>query len=83
VDLIVADVSAPERPGLGLYRWLVERRSPLAHSFVFVAAGDQLFPSLLAETKLIVLEKPVARSELLKAIEDTLVNQAASASSAR
>ena len=71
-DVVVADVSAPDRPGLGLYRWLLQHRPALAKRVIFVAAGDQERPVPVAETDLIVLEKPVARNELLNALDGAL-----------
>jgi len=71
-DVVVADISSPDRPGLGLYRWLNQHRPALAKRVVFVAAGDQERPGPLGETELTVLEKPVARAELLKALDTAL-----------
>ncbi len=71
-DIIVADVSGPDRPGLGFFGWLSKQQPELTERVIFVAPGDQQRPALVAETRQPVLEKPVARGELLKAIEETL-----------
>ncbi|HEY4184268.1 MAG TPA: ATP-binding protein [Polyangia bacterium] len=71
-DVVVADVSPPEAPGIALYRWLVRERPALARSVVFTTPEESTRPSLAAETGLPVLRKPVSRDTLLAAIAGVL-----------
>ena len=71
-DVVVADVSMPEMSGVALHGWLAKERSDLARHVIFVTAEEQRSPSLVVDTGLPVLHKPVSRIELMSAIRDML-----------
>ncbi len=74
VDVVLTDMAMPEIDGRGLYNWLVEQRPELARRTLFVTAsvGDPRFGEFLARAGDRVLEKPVSRDSLYRAIDDVL-----------
>lgn len=73
-DAIVCDVSMPEVDGRALYEWLLAERPDLAARTLFVTAGarspeDDTF---LRKSNRPVLDKPVSREALLRALGEML-----------
>jgi signal transduction histidine kinase len=77
VDAIVADVSPPEHPGVVLRDWLSRVRSEESKPFIFITSEDRR-GGRLAESESLILQKPVARVQLLEAVGKALSNSALS-----
>ncbi|MGC4068256.1 MAG: ATP-binding protein [Polyangiaceae bacterium] len=73
-DVIVADISPPDRPGVALHDWIERERGVRAQNLVFVTAEESR-PSRLLESGNSVLHKPVSRSQLLEAVSAVLTAQ--------
>jgi signal transduction histidine kinase len=67
-DVIVADVSPPERTGMALLQWLKLERADEKHAIILVTAEERNtdFPGLP------ILYKPVSRSQLIEAVNQAL-----------
>ncbi len=69
-DVVLTDMAMPEVDGRQLFEWFVANRPDLARKTIFVTAGaqDEASRLFLEETTNVVLEKPVARAQLLAAV---------------
>ncbi|MEJ7602663.1 MAG: ATP-binding protein [Kofleriaceae bacterium] len=70
IDVIVCDVMMPNMTGMELYERLVAEHSPLAERIIFMTGGafSERSSQLLADCRRPVIEKPIERSVLLRAL---------------
>ncbi len=69
--IVVSDVSMPERTGVDLYEWLIDRSPKLAERVVFVTGGvtDARAAAVLAATPNARLAKPFNSTELRRVVD--------------